>query len=244
MYRLYVLFVLLMGTATVSVAQQPDAPVVVARLFMDVEGLEADFPDKARGWLPVFLEAYDGVQEAQHVIEALRNPDASPVKIALDSVYAVIEGALRQDLHLDVLPLDTLRGEVPYVFGYPMGNPSKVVRGGAFAGALAINVEVTVPDQVQSSYAFFGTGKVRVKGRPEMRLSVRLIDAAGRETWGEKVRVRAKEKIVLDEYWVLGIRKRTEVPEAGSLPALTREAAAALTQKVRAAHSASVTDTE
>lgn len=68
-------------------------------------------------------------------------------------------------------------------------------RGGRFIlASLEIEIGVTVPDHGTGYWAVLGTGRSTTKGRPEMYLRVRYVDAQGLE-WREKVRVRSKEKV-------------------------------------------------
>ncbi len=203
---------------------QTSRDVVVARLLIDIEGIEADFPDKASGLLPLYLDLREAYRLSDEVVEALKNPSSSPVKMALDSVYAVVAIGLSEGLGFRIAPLDTLRGSVKYLFGYPVGNAEKVAKTARFAGAMEIEIDVSVPDANQSSWAIFSTGKVRAKGRPEMEMRVRYVDSTG-GGWKEKVRVRSASRVSVDEYWVLGIRKRsTTSADESLLPDLTRAA--------------------
>lgn len=205
-------------------AAGPVPEVVVSRFLVDIDGLESDFPDeaKARGRLPLARHGTQNVQLAKEALATLQNPEGSRVKTALDSMYAVVETELRRlDIHL--LPIDTLRGGVPYLIGYPMGTARSVVAAGLHPRALDVEIDVTVPDQGTGYFAIIGTGRATTTGRPEMILRIRSVAADGTE-WREKVRVRSKEKVVLDERWLLGLRTDTRVSDASLLPDLTRQA--------------------
>lgn len=224
---------LLLGLLALPASAQGSRDNVVARLLIDVEGVEADFPDKAKGLLPLFIDIREAYRLSDEAVRALRDPNASPVKLALDSVYSIVSADLSSGMGRRIAALDTLRGHVKYLFGYPVGNVEKVASSGQFAGALEIQIDVTVPDANQSSWAIFSTGKVRAKGRPEMELRVRYVDANG-HGWKEKVRVRSTSRVTVDEYWVLGIRKRAATTADESLlPDLTREASKSLIERLR-----------
>jgi len=90
-----------------------------------------------------------------------------------------------------------------------------------------------VPDQATGSYSILGTGKSRTSGRPEMTIRVRMTDAAGQQLWRDRVSVRSKEKIELNERWLLGIRKSSEGPDASTLPVLTQQAMDKLIERAR-----------
>ncbi len=228
------IYVVLFGSPALPATGQASRDVAVARLLIDVEGIEADFPDKAKGLLPLYIDIREAYRLSEEAVSALRDPDASPVKLAFDSVYAIVADGLIHHAGFQIAPLDTLRGDVRYLFGYPVGNVEKVASGGSFSGALEIHVDVTVADANQSSWAIFSTGKVRAKGRPEMELRVRYVGANG-QGWKEKVRVRSKSRVTVDEYWVLGIRKRSSTAADDSLlPDLTRMAVQDLIEQLRA----------
>jgi hypothetical protein len=207
------------------------AEVVVSRFLVDIEGLESDYPDeaKARGRLPLARHGTQNVRLAKEALDTLRNPEGSRVKAALDSMYVVVEQGL-VSLGLRPLPTDTLRGAVPYLIGYPMGSARTVVREGTYARAIDVEIDVTVPDQGTGYVAVVGTGRSTTTGRPELILRVRFVNADGTE-WREKVRVRSKEKVRLDERWLLGIRTDTRVSDASLLPGLTRQAMERLLQE-------------
>lgn len=205
---------------------------MVARFLIDVDGLETEYPGRAEGLLPAAVEGVRTARMAKEAVGTLKNPEGTPVKIAFDSVYAVIETALATHRNLSLLPLDTLRGHVPYLLGYPMGNPANVTQWGPFEGALALEVDVDIPNLVTGSYSILGTGKAKAKGHPEMTVKLRLTDADGNPLWKARTRVRSKQKVVLDEKWVLGLRTRQHVPDAmDTLPDLTRQAMAKLLKK-------------
>lgn len=223
----------LLGFLAMPATGQIASDVAVARLLIDVEGVEADFPDKAKGLLPLYIDIREAYRLSDEAVRALRDPDTSPVKLALDSVYSIVAEGLTREIGLRISPLDTLRGQVRYLFGYPVGNVEKVARSGQFAGALEIQIDVTVPDANQSSWAVFSTGKVRAKGRPEMELRIRYVDATG-GGWKEKVRVRSQSRVTVDEYWVLGIRRKSAMTAEDSLlPDLTRMAVQDLLERLR-----------
>ena len=210
--------------ATEATPPGTGAEVAVARFLVDIDGLEADeYPGKAGGLLPRTIEGVRTVRAVQEAARTLKNPEGSPVKMAFDSMYAVVETGL-SSTGLRLLSTDTLRGQVPYLLGYPLGSASEVAATGGFDRALDVELYVEVPDQVTGSYSILGTGKSRVSGHPEMTLKVRMVDATGQLLWRESVRVRSKEKIELNERWLLGIRRSSEGPDASSLPALTRQA--------------------
>ena len=162
-------------------------------------------------------------QTGRDIVEAGRtvlSPEGSAVKAAQDSVFAALADGLAWQTGLRLLPLETLRGEVPYLIGAPLGTARDV------AGRTAMEVEayVEVPDAGQGSWSVLGTGRARVSGHPEMTLSVRMVDAEGAVVWRDRIRVRSRERATLDERWLLGIRTDREVLGNGTLPALMREA--------------------
>lgn len=223
------LFMILAGCGAITpLAAQTPAPspvdVAVARFLVDIDGLESeDYPGEASGLLP---RAVEGVRTARTVRDAARtldNPEGSPVKVAFDSMYAVVKATL-ETIGFRLLPVDTLRGSVPYLVGYPLGSAKKVAAPESFERALDIEIDVEVPDQVTGSYSILGSGKSRTSGRPEMTLRIRMIDAAGQQLWRDRVRVRSKDKVELNERWLLGIRTKSEGPDASTLPALTQQA--------------------
>jgi len=228
------LFVLVGGATVPLAAQTPAASdVVVARFLVDIDGLESeDYPGEASGLLPQVIEGVRTARVLRDAAQTLDNPNGSPVKIAFDSMYAVVESNLAT-VGMRLFPVDTLRGSVPYLIGYPLGRAGKVATPDAFERALEIEIDVEVPDQVTGSYSILGTGKSRTSGRPEMTLRVRMIDATGQQLWRDKVRVRSKEKVELNERWLLGIRKRSEEPDASTLPVLTQQAMDKLIERAR-----------
>ncbi|HHP7237812.1 hypothetical protein [Longibacter sp.] len=151
------------------------------------------------------------------------------MKVALDSMFSVVVAELAA-LDLKFLSPDTLRGTVPYVLGYPIGNASSVVADGAHDRAIEIDIDVTVPDQGAAYWAVVGTGRSRTKGRPEVYLRIRYADSSG-ETWREKVRVRSKERVEIGERWLLGVHTNRDGSDASSLSSLTREATRRIVQK-------------
>lgn len=211
----------------------PSEPVVVSRLLIDVDGLEGDYPGKGGGLLPAIVEGVQIAKDIQKAAEAARNPEGSPIKAAYDSLYAIIQAELSAGLGLQFLPLDTLMGEVPYIFGYPMGNGEKLAASGRFPGVVEIEVYVTVPDQETGSYSILGTGEMRVSGHPEMEMKLRLWDGSGTVVWKDGVRKRSSRKVTLDEKWLLGFRRDRKISDNGTLPELTRIAVAEMVQKAR-----------
>ena len=224
------------GCAQAVRLQQPPAPgeVAVARFFLDVEGMETAFSGKATGLVPAIVDVARAGEAVKESIEAMRDPDASPMKAVLDSAYFVIADGLSEELNLLLMPIDTLRGEVPYYFGYPMGTAEKVARKSLYSEIIEIEAEVTFPDPKPSHWSIFGTGKAKVKGRPEIALRVKMVDDGGAILWRDQVRVRSKETVQIDEQWVLGIPKRAEVTSSATLPEMMREAVDALVRKQRA----------
>lgn len=211
----------------------PVVDVVVARFLVDVEGLEGEFPGQAKGLLPATIEGIRVARYAQEALRTLRDPEGSPVKTAFDSIYAVVEADLAK-MGFRLLPVDTLQGQVPYLIGYPMGRAADVARSGQYSRALDVEIYVDVPDQVTGSYSIIGTGKARTKGHPEMTLVMRMVDPTGHLLWRDDVRIRSKEKVELNERWLLGIRTEMQVPDASfTLPALTRQAMRKLIQRSR-----------
>jgi hypothetical protein len=207
--------------------------IAVARFLVDIDGLESEaYPGEATGLLPRAIEGVRTARMVRDAAQTLDDPEGSPVKAAFDSMYAVVEANLAT-IGMHLLPADTLRGTVPYLIGYPLGSAKKVAAPESFERALEIEIDVEVPDQVTGSYSIIGTGKSRTSGRPEMTLRVRMIDAAGQQLWRDRVRVRSKEKVELNERWLLGIRKRSEGPDASTLPVLTQQAMDKLIERKR-----------
>lgn len=206
-------------------------PVVPARFFVDIDGLESGFPEdqEAGGLIPRALRVRENVRMTREAIAVLQAPDGTPVKIALDSLFYVIVDELSA-LNFRVLSPDTLRGAVPYLLGYPMGTARSVVADGTHSRAIEIEVDVTVPDQGMGSWAVIGTGRSTTKGRPEMYLRIRYVDSRG-ETWRENVRVRSKQRVELSEKWLLGVPTGREVSDASSLFNMTREATQRIVKK-------------
>jgi hypothetical protein len=208
-------------------AEAPPYDVVVARFLLDVEGLDADFPDPGSGLVPVGVRV---AQDARDVIEAGRtvlSPEGSAYAAARDSAFAAVADALGWQAGLRLLPLETLRGVVPYLIGAPVGTAEDA------AGRAALEVEayVEVPDAGQASWSVLGTGRARASGHPEVTMSVRMLDAAGDVIWRDRVRVRSRERVTLDERWLLAVRTGREVIGAETLPNLLREAAARLAHR-------------
>lgn len=233
---LVVLLLLWGGCAQAVRLQQPPAPgeVAVARFFLDVEGMETEFSGKATGLVPAIVDVARAGEAVQESIEAMKDPDASPMKAVMDSVYLVIADGLAEHLNLTLLPTETLRGEVPYYFGYPMGTAEKVARKTQYSEVLEIEAEVTFPDPKPSHWSIFGTGKAKVKGRPEIALRVKMLNDGDQVLWRDQVRIRSKATVQIDEQWVLGIPKRAEVTSSATLPEMMREAVDALVRKQRA----------
>ena len=212
--------------------------VVAARFLVDIDGLESGFPadQKAGGLLPGAIRVRENARLVRDAVATLRTPEGTPVKVALDSLFAIVASELRA-LHFHVLPADTLRGTVPYLLGHPMGNAQSVVSTEGVPRALEVEIDVTVSNQDTGSWAVLGTGRSATKGRPELYLRIRYADASG-TSWREKVRVRSKERVELSERWLLGVRSERDGSDASSLFALTREAARRIVQKRLAALSA------
>lgn len=230
---LVVLMLIWGGCAQAVRLQQSPAPdeVAVARFFVNVEGMETEFSGEATGLVPAIVQVARAAEAAKESIEAMKNPDTSPMKAVMDSVYLVIADGLTEELNLFLLPIDTLRGKVPYYFGYPMGTAEKALKKGPFAQTLEIEADVSFPDPKPSHWSIFGTGKAKVKGRPEIELRVRMVEASGEVTWRDKVRVRSREQVQIDEQWVLGIPKHARVTSSATLPEMIREAVDALVRK-------------
>lgn len=230
--RLIGLVVLVAGCAPavpLRHTQPPPYDVVVARFVLDIEGLEADFPDPGGGLLPVGVRVG---QDARDVIEAGRtvlSPEGTAFAAARDAAFAALADGLAWQAGLRLLPLETLRGKVRYLLGLPMGTVGDV------AGRPAIEVEaaVDVPDAEQGAWSILGTGRARVSGHPEITLAVRMVDARGSVVWRDRVRLRSRERVALDERWLLGVRTGREVTGGETLPALVREAADRLARRHR-----------
>lgn len=208
-------------------AEPSPVDVVVARFLLDVEGLEADFPDEGGGLIPVATRV---VQDARDVVEAGQtalSPEGSAYAAARDSAFAALADGLAWQAGLRLLPLDALRGEVPYLVGSPMGT----AEDGDGRPTIEVEAYIEVPDAEQGSWSVLGTGRARVSGHPEITLSVRMLDASGAVVWRDRVRVRSRERVALDERWLLGVRTDRAVSGAETLPALVREATGRLTRR-------------
>ena len=218
---------------TIPLARPLPGEIAVSRFTLDVEGLEADFPDQGGGLVPVASRI---LQDARDVVQAARtiaHPEDSPYLQVVHGVYDTFVDASAGYLGLRVLPIDTLRGEVPYYVGLPFGDTREVAQSGRYGGVMEVEAYVTVPDAGQSSWSILGIGKARVKGHPEMLLRVRLMDASGAVVWRDHVRVRSKEKVELSERWVLGIRTDRDVTSPmPTLPDLMDEAIARLARRL------------
>jgi hypothetical protein len=219
-----------------STVPLPDAAepqdVVVARFLLDVDGLEADFPDQGGGLIPVGVRVVQAGRDVGEAVNTVLHPEGSAVKAAQDTVFAAFAEAVAARSSLRLLPLETLRGEVPYLIGAPMGRAKDV---GGDRSAIEIDVSVEVPDAEQGSWSFLGTGRVTVSGHPEMTVAVRMLDAEGRVAWQDRVLVRSRDRVSLDERWLLGVRTEQTVSDASSLPALVTEAVAKLLRRHRSA---------
>lgn len=204
-------------------------PVVLARFLLDVEGLEADFPDQGEGAVPAFVRLVQTGQAVSEASETLRDPEASLYRATVDTVYAVFGEAMAAHFGLRLLALDTLKGRVPYLAGVPLGTSRKVMESGYPGPVMEVEAYVTVPDAVQSSWSALGSGRARVSGHPEVHLRVHLRTADGRLAWRDQVRVRSAERVELTERWLLGFRTRQDVSApAPALSALLRQAVAEL----------------
>lgn len=221
------------GCAQAVRLQQQPAPgeVAVARFYLNVEGMETEFSGKAIGLVPAIVDVARAAEAVKETVEAMKDPDASPMKAVKDSVYLVITDGLTEGLNLYLLPIDTLRGKVPYYFGYPMGTAEKALQKGSYSEVLEIEADVTFPDPKPSHWSIFGTGKAKVRGRPEIELRVKMLDASGEIVWRDQVRIRSKEQVQIDEQWVLGIPKRARITSSATLPEMMREAVDALVRK-------------
>ena len=208
------------GTVPFRPVASPPQDVVVARFLLDVEGLEADFPDQGGGLIPVAVRVVQAGRDAVEAGRTVLSPEGTAVKAARDSTFAALADGMGWQAGLRLLPLETLRGEVPYLIGAPLGTAEDA------AGRLAMEIEATVevPDAGQASWSILGTGRARVSGHPEMTVSVRMLDEAGTVVWRDRVRVRSRERVTLDERWLLAIRTDREVSDASTLPAMMREA--------------------
>ena len=211
----------------------PPHDVVVARFLLDVEGLEADFPDQGGGLIPVAARVIQAGRDVAEAGRTVLSPEGSAVKAAQDSTFAALADGMAWQAGLRLLPLETLRGEVPYLIGAPLGTAEDA----AGRPAMEIEAYVEVPDAGQASWSILGTGRAHVSGHPEMTVSVRMLDAAGTLVWRDRVRVRSRERVTLDERWLLGVRTGREVSDASTLPVLMREAVDRLVARSQAARS-------
>ncbi|NBC85075.1 MAG: hypothetical protein GVY25_02665 [Bacteroidetes bacterium] len=162
-----------------TTANEAQADVVVARFLVDIDGLESGFPEdqKAGGLVPKALRGRENVRLTREAVATLRTPDGTPVDLAIDSLFAIVADEL-QELDLQVLPSDTLCGTVPYLLGYPMGSAGTVIGNATHTRGLEVEIDETVPGQ-----GVLGRARNRAggdKGRPEMELAIRYVDAAGR----------------------------------------------------------------
>lgn len=218
-----------------STVPLPDAAepqdVVVARFLLDVDGLEADFPDQGGGLIPIGTRVVQTGRDVGEAVNTALHLEGSAVKAAQDTVFAAFAEAVAARSSLRLLPLETLQGEVPYLIGAPMGRAKDV--GGR--SAIEIDVSVEVPDAAQGSWSFLGSGRATVSGHPEMTVAVRMLDADGRVAWQDRVLVRSRERVSLDERWLLGVRTERAVSDASTLPALITEAAEKLLRRHRSA---------
>ncbi len=224
---------LLSGCASTIPPSQPlPAQVAVSRFTLDVEGLEADFPDKGGGLVPLASRILNDGKDIVEAARTIAHPEGSPFMQVVHNVYSTFTQATDHYFDVHVLPLDTLRGVVPYYVGLPFGDTRKVARSGRYDGVMEVEAYVTVPDAGKSGWSILGVGKTRVKGHPEMLLRVQMLDASGAVVWRDHVRVRSKEKVELSEKWVLGVRTRRDVtgPEP-TLSDLMDEAVARLARR-------------
>jgi hypothetical protein len=217
--------------STVPLREPPPAPVPVARFLLDVEGLEAQFPGEAGGLVPTAVRVAQTAADVAEAAATVIHPEGSAVKAATDSVYTAFAEGLGRGLGVRLLPLDALKGEVPYLVGAPMGRADRVATSGRYGGALEVDVSVEVPDAGQSHWSVLGTGQAWVSGHPEMTVAVQMVGAGGAVVWRDRVRVRSAERVTLDERWVLGVRTDRSRPDGSTLPALMREAVSKMVRR-------------
>lgn len=199
----------------------PPYDVVVARFLLDVDGLEADFADKGGGLVPLGTRVVQDTRDVAEAVETLLYSEGSAQKAAQDSVFAAVADGMAWQAGLRLLPLETLRGRVPYLVGAPMGRAQDIADARA---VIELDLSVEVPDAASGWWSVLGTGRVRVSGHPELTLAVRMLSPDGDIVWRDQARVRSRERVVLDERWVLGVRTGRAASDASSLPALARRA--------------------
>lgn len=226
---------LLSGCASVvPLGPVPAVGVPVARFSVTIDGLEADFPDRGGGLLPGLARVVQDAKDVTAALRTLADPESSAVALTLDTLYATFVEASQVHLGLTVLPAETLRGDVRYFARTPIGEARSVARRDAYPGVLEVDVEVDVPDAGQSSWSILGTGHARVSGHPELTMNVRMVGADGQTLWRDRVRVRSRDKVTLDERWLLGFRRsRTVEAPTATLPDLLRAAVQGLAEKER-----------
>ncbi len=198
--------------------------VTIARFSLDIDGLESGFPQPGDGLIPDIAEAHRVLGDIREAIETLRTPEGTVVKTTADAVLAQIEQALSTRSRLTLAPVETLRGRVPYLLGFPQGDAKALARQGVAPLLAEIDVDVSVPDQGTGYFAWLGTGTAKTSGHPEMILQISVVDAAAKVVWRDQIILRSPDKVVLDERWLLGVNVERSVSDGSSLPALARRA--------------------
>ncbi len=219
--------VLLIGCASqVPLTQSPlPGKIVVGHFDFSMEALEpSEYESEAQGLIPDIIRAYQAVKTAKEAYQTYKSPDSSPEKALLDSLYSIFETNMRQRLHLNLLPVQTLKGTVRYnAFGYPLGNCKKLAATGKFNAVLKVTAFLSFPQRKSTSTNLLVKGKVVDKFKPKLELHVQMYDRQGKVIWNRNVSAKSPTYLVLTRKYLLGMETE-ETLESVSIPTLFRKA--------------------
>jgi len=122
----------------------------------------------------------------------------------VDGLYEVVSHTLEDRLGLRLLPVDYLRGKVPYnAVGYPQGPVERLAASGAYASVLGVWMSVKC-----SRSSITVLDRTTYKIYPELTLQVELRGRGGRLLWRDKEKTEAyaphefEEPFVFEAYLV------------------------------------------
>ncbi|MCI0695972.1 hypothetical protein L0337_28730 [candidate division KSB1 bacterium] len=185
--------------------------VAVVSFDIETDPIESVKYEGKAGPVADIIEAVQMAKEFKETIKQAQNPERSEWKAQMDSIYAMLEKGLKNDLGIPLLPVDHLKGEVEYdPFGYPHGSTKKVLQSGKYPAALEITARLAFTKIDTSSIDLVFWGKTHNVQLPKLTLQVKMVDRSGKVVWQDKAEVTSNIPVVIDEKWAFGIKYKSE----------------------------------
>ncbi len=185
---------------------RPLAPNEVAVVSFDLEIDPVPEPEKQQGELtseesgliPDIKRAKSFLDDAREAYGYVKNPETSPWKAELDSIYGLIEDVLKDSLGVPLLPIEHMRGKVKYnIFGYPYAVAKKTAKLKAADAVLEIRTHIYYEWKSLSTKSIMFASEVEGKYDQKLDLNLTMLNAAGKTIWRQRITVTAESHVVV-----------------------------------------------